>query len=80
MDFTATLEAGGYVVAGSTASVSEALATLEGILPHACVLDVNLRGQTSAPVAEELRRLAVPFVLSCAYKEQAPNEYPAFVT
>lgn len=80
MDLTAILEAGGYVVAGTVSSVSETLAILEGILPHARVLDVNLRGETSAPVAEALRRPAVPFVMSRAYKQQALNEYPPFVT
>lgn len=50
----------------STSSVAQALAAIERADPaiDVAILDVNLgRGQTCAPVAEELRRCGIPFIL-----------------
>jgi CheY-like chemotaxis protein len=59
----------GWRVLGPAASVAEALRLLgAGEAPAVALLDVNLRGETVAPVAEALRALDVPFVLASAYE------------
>jgi CheY-like chemotaxis protein len=58
----------GWRVLGPAASVDQALRLLdEGGTPHVALLDVNLRGELVAPVAEALRARGVPFVLASAY-------------
>lgn len=55
---------GGQFVSAS--SVAQALAAIERAEPpiDVAILDVNLgRGQTCEPVAKELRRLGIPFIL-----------------
>ncbi len=50
----------------STSSVAQALAAIERADPPigVAILDVNLgRGQTCEPVADELRRRGIPFIL-----------------
>ena len=63
----ALLDAGCSVV-GPVATVAEALALLEqGEMPEAAVLDLNLAGETSTPVADALTRRGVPFVVATGY-------------
>ena len=62
----ALLDAGAEVV-GPVATVAEALLLLKGQLPEAAVLDLNLAGETSTPVADELARRGVPFVVATGY-------------
>ena len=78
MELLAMVEDGGYEVTGPVVSVAAALAQLEQQVPSACVLDVNLRGENSAPVAVALKRLGVPFLLSSAYSADTLEQYPAF--
>ncbi|MEJ8570037.1 response regulator [Microbaculum marinum] len=69
MEFETVLLDAGYRVVGPAADVEAALALLESDKPDAGVLDVNLgRGETSAPIAEKLHRLAVPFILCTGYQ------------
>lgn len=67
MDIEFMLEDQGHRVTGRAASVEEALLLLEGQRPDIAILDVNLRGRFITPVAERLRELDIPFVLSSAY-------------
>ncbi len=64
----ALLDAGATVM-GPAATVAEALALLEREAepPHAAVLDLNLAGETSTPVADVLARRGVPFVVATGY-------------
>jgi CheY-like chemotaxis protein len=62
----ALLDAGAEVV-GPVATVAEALLLLQGQLPEAAVLDLNLAGETSTPVADELARRGIPFVVATGY-------------
>lgn len=64
----ALLDAGATVV-GPAATVAEALALLEREPdpPHAAVLDLNLAGETSTPVADVLAKRGVPFVVATGY-------------
>ena len=57
----------GYQVAGPACSVADALAILAGGGIDGAILDVTLGRETSYPVAEELRRLAVPFVFATGH-------------
>ena len=62
-----TLADAGVVVLGPVATVAEALAMLEQDRPDLAVLDLNLAGETSEPVADALMRLEVPFVVASGY-------------
>lgn len=58
----------GAVVLGPSATVAEALALLErSDAPDAAVLDLNLAGETSTPVADALVARGVPFVVATGY-------------
>jgi CheY-like chemotaxis protein len=65
----AVLESMGHQVLGPIATVGKALAVLKGdVLPDAAILDLNLRGEVSSPVAEELARRHIPFVFATGYE------------
>ena len=49
------------------AGVGQALASLKERRPDAVLLDVNLSGERSYPVAEELEAAGIPFVFSTGY-------------
>jgi CheY-like chemotaxis protein len=62
----ALLDAGANVL-GPAATVEEALALFESGNPEAAVLDINLAGQASTPVADLLADHGVPFVVATGY-------------
>jgi CheY-like chemotaxis protein len=62
----ALLDAGAEVV-GPVATVAEAMALLRRQMPEAAVLDLNLAGETTVMVADELARNGVPFVVATGY-------------
>ncbi|SDB15918.1 response regulator [Belnapia rosea] len=62
----ALLDAGALVL-GPVATVAEALALLERDMPDVAVLDLNLAGETSTPVADALAARGVPFVVATGY-------------
>lgn len=62
----ALLDAGATVL-GPVATVAEALALLERETPHVAVLDLNLAGETSTPVADALALRGIPFVVATGY-------------
>ena len=57
----------GCAVVGPAARVNQALAMLDAEAIDAAVLDVNLNGQMSYPVADALAARGVPFVFSTGY-------------
>jgi CheY-like chemotaxis protein len=57
----------GCVVVGPAASVNQALAMIDTEAIDAAVLDVNLNGQMSYPIADALAAHGVPFVFSTGY-------------
>jgi CheY-like chemotaxis protein len=57
----------GCTVLGPATSVSQALALLRHNRPEAAVLDLNLCGETSEPVADALVSLGVPFLVATGY-------------
>lgn len=60
----------GAKVVGPVAAVSAALQAIEVTLPDAAVLDVNLRGEMSTPVAAVLSGADVPFVVVTGYSRR----------
>ena len=67
------LEADGYDVS-KVACVADALAAIESRLPDAAILDVNLAGEQSFPVAQALRERGVPFLFATGYGERSLPE------
>lgn len=57
----------GFNVIGPAATVEEAMALLEAGTPDAVVLDLNLAGETSTPVADVLARRGIPYVIATGY-------------
>src|SRR5262249_30027590 len=57
----------GFRVSGVAASVEEALEEIARLDFDAAILDVNLRGLSSAPVADALKANRVPFIMATGY-------------
>jgi CheY-like chemotaxis protein len=57
----------GYTIAAQASRMDEALAAAERADFDLAILDVNLNGETSAPVAEALAARGCPFVFSTGY-------------
>jgi DNA-binding response OmpR family regulator len=62
-----SLEDLGYAVIGPVATVAEALGLVAGGPIDGAVLDANLDGVSSAPVAAELTARGVPFIVVTGY-------------
>lgn len=68
----------GCEIVGPAARVNQALVMVDEAIDLA-VLDVNLNGEKSFPVADALVARGVPFVFSTGYsKEGIPDGYKAF--
>ena len=65
----------GCTVVGPAARVDQALAMIEAEAVDAVVLDVNLNGEKSYPVADALAARGVPFVFSTGYGEAGLPEH-----
>ncbi len=76
MDLQMILEEKGCDVIGPAQTVVRALDLLSEHEPDAATLDLNLNGETSAPIAEALRKRSVPFVLTTGYGDRRTD--PAF--
>jgi DNA-binding NtrC family response regulator len=69
----------GYEVVGPAARVKEALAMIETEVIDAVLLDINLNGEKSYPVADVLAARGVPFFFSTGYnKDSIPHGYRDF--
>ena len=53
------------------AAVDGALSWLASASPDVAVLDINLGAATAFPIAEELRRRAIPFLFTTGYGDSA---------
>jgi len=68
----------GCTVIGPAARVNKALAMLDAETIDVAVLDVNLNGQKSYPVADALAVRDTPFIFLTGYnRESLPNRYQA---
>ena len=76
MDLEARLENLGYAVFAAVDSVAAGMQTLKGDQPDAALLDANLHGDSSIPLARELHRRGVPVVFISGYDkiEGLPSE------
>ena len=59
----------GFAVAAQAAKVHEALAAVNSTDIDVAILDVNLSGETTGPVAEALAARGTPFVFATGYGE-----------
>ena len=59
----------GFAVAAQAAKVAEALAAVNSAEIDVAILDVNLSGETTGPVAEALAARGTPFVFATGYGE-----------
>ena len=64
----------GFAVAAQASKVAEALAVLDSIAVDVAILDVNLSGETTGPVAEALAARGTPFVFATGYGEHGLPE------
>ncbi|WP_428030589.1 HWE histidine kinase domain-containing protein [Ancylobacter sp.] len=71
MDVEMMLNDAGIENVVTAPSVAEAMRRLQEFTPDLAVLDVNLGAGTSAPVAEELQRLGVPFIFATGYGDRS---------
>ena len=62
IDVQMRLQEAGYAVLDPVGSVEEALAILDAHSVKAAILDMNLRGDTSTPIAERLQAEGTPFI------------------
>lgn len=63
-----SLASAGLEVVATAASVADAMAALDQTRPDAVVMDINLGGETSFPVAERLQAEQVPFLFVSGYQ------------
>jgi CheY-like chemotaxis protein len=69
----------GCQVVGPAARVSQALAIVDAEAIDLAILDVNLNGQKSFPVADALVAKGVPFLFSTGYNQDGiPESYKVF--
>jgi CheY-like chemotaxis protein len=64
----------GFAVAAEASKVHEALAAVNGMEIDIAILDVNLGGETTSPVAEALAARGTPFVFATGYGEHGLPE------
>jgi DNA-binding response OmpR family regulator len=68
-EIAAILEDSGHEVVGPFGSIEQAAARLSAAdKPDCAILDANLRGMSSVPLAEKLRGLGVPICLCTGYR------------
>jgi CheY-like chemotaxis protein len=63
-----TLREAGCEVVGPFARLPEALDAVPGTPIDIALLDINIRGEMVSPLADQLSRRGVPFVLTSAYR------------
>lgn len=74
----AVLGNAGCTVIGPAADVAEALTLAADSLPDVAVLDVNLAGERSDPIADALAARGIPFIFCTGYAGGgAPERHPA---
>lgn len=69
-----TLSRAGATIVGPVCEVGQALTLIESRRVDAAVLDVNINGVMAYPVASELERRSIPFLLATGYDPQSLPE------
>jgi CheY-like chemotaxis protein len=62
------VEGAGHAVIGPVASVEDASAMLASDRPDFAIIDANLRGQSSSPLARSLAGMEIPFCICTGYR------------
>jgi CheY-like chemotaxis protein len=62
------VEGAGHAVIGPVASVEDAAAMLASEPPDFAIIDANLRGQSSSPLARSLAGMEIPFCICTGYR------------
>ena len=73
------LQDAGYEVVALADSLRTGLALATTVPLDAAVLDVNLRGEISSPIADALLRRNIPFIICSAYDAATIRGLPAGV-
>ncbi|MEO8241578.1 MAG: response regulator [bacterium] len=73
-DISEALAKEGAEIVGPFSSVKRALTGLESDLPSAVLLDLNLGGQRSLPIAENLTHRNIPFLVVTGYGSSTITE------
>jgi CheY-like chemotaxis protein len=68
----------GYAVVGTTANGDEATEILDRERVDAVVLDINLNGEMSYPIADDLAVRGIPFIFSTGYG-RPPENYEGYL-
>lgn len=66
-DFAQALDRAGAIVVGPASTDKEAFALLDREDPDIAILDINLRGDMSFAIADELAKRGLPFVFATGY-------------
>ena len=61
----------GYAVAGVASDRDEAMKLVDRETVDGVVLDINLNGEMSYPIADELAARGIPFIFSTGYEQQS---------
>jgi DNA-binding response OmpR family regulator len=74
MELSRLLKQEGFMVIGPAKNVAQAMTLLDSQTPEAVILDINLGGEKSTPVAVELRARGIPFIVASGYGEKRADE------
>ncbi len=78
LDLDATLASRGCAVLGPFGTATAAIAKINGESIDAAVLDLNLNGETSIPVADMLAGRGIPFLFLSGYdRDVLPDRHDA---
>lgn len=74
------IEALGHTVVAVASTIDQALQWLEREVPDLAILDVNLNGAKSYPVADRMRELQAPYIFATGYgaSEHPPEHKDVF--
>ena len=64
----------GCEIVGPAATVADAMKLIEAMPPDAAVLDVRLGDGSTVPIAQELQRRGVPYVVLTGYERQQVDD------
>lgn len=71
LEIEGILREAGCEIVGPVGTLPEALSAAQTGSLDAAILDVNLDGEWTVPVAAELQRRSIPFILATGYAESA---------
>lgn len=77
-DLAEALRERGAEVIGPVGTFEDAIRTLESTWIDRAILDVNLRGEMSFPIADRLEAAGIPYVITTGYSaESLPERFRA---